>query len=65
MPGWIVSPRCANSHITAPHEREANTVKYLESGGMGLTADSDDVDAPDEYGVLALGMKDATTRDTT
>lgn len=64
MPGCIVWPRWLNSHITAPHERAANTVKYRESGGMGLTAPDVEPD-DDEYGAAARGMKDDTTRDTT
>lgn len=39
MPGWMVSPLSLNSHITAPHERAANTVKYRELGGTGFTVD--------------------------
>jgi hypothetical protein len=63
IPGWIVSPRSLNSHMTAPQQTAANTEKYLESGGTGLTAE----DAVDDmlYGAGARGMKDATTREQT
>lgn len=66
IPGWMVSPRCWNSHITAPHERAANTVKYLECGGIGFTAEVASADCGDVlYGDEDRGMKDATTRETT
>ena len=63
IPGWIVSPRSWNSHMTAPQHTAAKTEKYLASGGTGFTAE----DAVDVmlYGEGARGMKDATTREQT
>ena len=37
IPGWMVSPRCSKSHMTAPHENAAKSVNAFESGGRGLT----------------------------
>lgn len=39
IPGCIVSPLCLKSHMTAPHDRAAKAVKYLELGGRGFTTD--------------------------
>ena len=66
MPGWIVSPRWRKSHITAPQETAAKTVKYRESGGNGLVPGPESADWGEElYGVPARGINEATTRDTT
>jgi len=70
MPGWIASPRFLKSHITAPHDRAANTEKYRASGGTGrITAASVvcdvGVDDPEYEVVLARGRNDANTRETT
>lgn len=66
IPGWIVSPLCRKSHITAPHETAANMVKYFESGGSGFTGDPASADCGEVlYGDVARGMKEATTRETT
>lgn len=79
IPGWIVWPLCWKSlekqsdfsettnidvtyHITAPHDRAAKTVKYFESGGNGRP---EFTGAAFEYGVVDLGINDATTRETT
>lgn len=63
IPGWIVSPRSWNSHITAPQHTAAKTEKYFAFGGTGLTADEAVEDML--YGVGARGMNDATTREHT
>lgn len=66
MPGWMVSPRWRKSHITAPQETAAKTVKYRESGGNGLVPGPESADWGEElYGVPARGINEATTRDTT
>lgn len=41
MPGWRVSPRCWNSHITVPQDSAAKSENARLSGGMGLTADNE------------------------
>ena len=61
MPGWIVSPRCAKSHMTRPQVMAANPLKMLALGGMGRAI------VPAGVGGVgaALGMKEASTREAT
>lgn len=48
--------------MTRPQERAAKAVKYRESGGTGFTpVFGEEV----EYGCVARGMKEATTREHT
>lgn len=61
MPGWMVSPRSLNSHITPPQQRAAKMENCVESGGRGLP----DPGAELGYGDFARAMKDATTREHT
>ena len=61
MPGWIVSPRSLNSHITAPQQTAAKMENWRASGGSGLPGAA----GAFEYGVFARARKDATTREQT
>ena len=65
IPGWMASPRFLKSHMTAPHDRAANTEKYRASGGTGRITAAPVVGVDDEYGVPARGRNDASTRETT
>ena len=64
IPGWMVSPRSLNNHMTAAHDRAAKTVKYRASGGIGFTDEWEGLEDV-EYGVLERGIKEARTRETT
>ena len=52
--------------MTAPHTTAANAVKYLESGGTGLTGALPATGCcVKRYGESARGKKEATTREAT
>lgn len=61
MPGWIVSPRSLNNHITAPQQTAANMENWRESGGTGLPGAAGEF----EYGDFARARKEDTTREQT
>ena len=58
MPGWIVSPRSLNSHITAPQQIAAKMENWRELGGRGRPGAVGEF----EYGDFARSRKEDTTR---
>jgi hypothetical protein len=61
IPGWIDSPRCLKSHMTAPQDMAAKTENTRAFGGMGRAT------APAAAGGVGAerGMNEARTREQT